>query len=235
MVYQSLILFNSRRLLIKKIEMKKNKNIKKIALATAMVGLLTVGGITAYFTDSATVTNKFTVGEVSLDLTEPSWVPSTGTNITPNKEVAKDPTITNSGKNSEFVFMTVAVPYANVITATADGAKNAAADTELYSYTVNAGWVEIGTPTKDTTAKTVTHTYAYGSSSACSTLAVGAKTPALFNTVKFANVIEGQGLEGTAKDIVINAYGIQSTDINGKKTAPTDVWSVFKTQNPSAK
>lgn len=213
--------------------MKKNKNIKKVALATAMVGLLAVGGITAYFTDSATVTNEFTVGEVSLDLTEPSWDPSTGTNITPNKEIAKDPTITNDGENSEFVFMTVTVPYANVITANADGAKNAAADTELYSYTVNSGWVEIGTPTKDTVAKTVTHTYAYGSSSACSALAVGAETPALFNTVKFANVIEGQGLEGTAKDIEISAYGIQSTDIDGNKTAPADVWSVFEAQNSS--
>ena len=32
----------------------------------------------------------------------------------------------------------------------------------FFSYDVKSGWIEIGTPVKDTNNKTVTHLYAYG-------------------------------------------------------------------------
>lgn len=213
---------------MKRNRMQNKKQIRNLALATAMVGVLAFGGISAYFTDNASKTNEFTVGKISLNLTEPNWNPDDGTDITPNKEVAKDPKITNDGENTEYVFMTVDVPFADVVTAAPDGMRNESAGTELYSYTVNNGWTELGAPVNH--GDYVTHTYVYGTAEACTELAKNAATPSLFDTIKFANVIEGQGLEGTNRDVEVKAFGIQSSDVNGGKTAPADVWQVLSNQ-----
>lgn len=216
------------------------KKARTAIIASALVGCLAIGGISAYFTDADTATNTFTVGKVEIDLQEPKWTPPE--DITPDEEFKKDPKIVNTGNNESYVFMEVVVPYANVITANEDGTRNEAADTELFSYTVNTGWVEVGTAEKDTTAKTVTHLYAYGTSTAMTGLAKDAETPALFNAVKFANVVEDQNLEGTKLNVVVNAYAIQSANINNGdtaidgtnttgKVAPADVWLVIQNQN----
>lgn len=136
------------------------KKLKTMLLCTALAGTLAVGGIMAYFTDGDTTTNTFTVGKISLDLEEPNWIPPE--DITPNQEIKKDPQITNNGVNSEFVFLEVSVPYKNVVTANDDGTKNQAADHELFTYTVNSCWTELGTGTKNAENGTVTHLYVYG-------------------------------------------------------------------------
>lgn len=206
------------------------KRIKTMLVCTALAGTLAIGGVMAYFTDGDTTTNTFTVGKISLDLEEPNWEPPE--NITPNQEIKKDPQITNTGNNSEFVFVEVIVPYKNVVTANEDGTKNNAAERELFTYTVNQGWTEMGTGTKDTRNGTVLHRYVYGTSTACTPLAKDQTTPTLFDSVKFINVIEGQGLEESTQHIVVNAYGIQTTDINGGVTSPTEVWEVLSNQLP---
>lgn len=100
-------------------------------MASCLAGVMAIGGIMAYFTDADTATNVFTVGKVSLDLIEPNWDPENDDldgdglldayTITPEFEVQKDPQITNDGVNDEYVFMTVTVPYYNVVTATEAG------------------------------------------------------------------------------------------------------------------
>lgn len=220
----------------------KKKNLDKIVLVGALVGCMTIGAVSAYFTDADTATNTFTVGKVSIDLQEPDWVPPT--NITPEQEFAKDPKILNDGINDAYVFAEIVVPYANVVTANDNGTKNAAADTELFSYDLKDGWVEVGTPAKDETAKTVTHLYAYGSADAMTALGKDAETPSVFDYVRFANIVEDQQLEGTILDVVVNAYAIQTANINDGKTAldgnnadgvtaPDAVWSVLSAQAPS--
>ena len=62
---------------------------------------------------------------------------------------------------------------------------------------------------------------------------MGDTTPPVFGSVTFANVIEDQGLEGQIQSITVNAYGIQTTDIDGGKTAPEAVWSILSMQSPS--
>ena len=219
----------------------KKKNLDKIVVAGALVGCMTIGAISAYFTDADTATNTFTVGKVSIDLQEPGWVPPS--DITPEQEFAKDPKIMNDGINDAFVFAEVIVPYANVVTANEDGTKNPAADTELFSYDLKDGWVEVGTPEKDETTKTVTHLYAYGTESAMTALAKDTETPSVFDYVKFANLVEDQSFEGTELDVVVNAYAIQTANINDSKdvldgdnadgvTAPDAVWSVLSAQTP---
>lgn len=222
---------------------KTNANKTKLSIiALTLVACLMVAGISAYFTDADTTTNTFTVGKISLDLQEPDWDPPV--DILPEQDIHKDPQIKNDGLNEEFVFMEVVVPYANVVTANEDGTRKAAADTELFSYEVNPAWVEVGTAKKDATEKTVTHLYAYGSSTAMTALAKDATTPALFEYVRFVNVVEDQQLEAETLNVVVNAYGIQTTNINDGdatidgvnndgKTAPEAVWSVIANQKPS--
>lgn len=209
------------------------KKKKLVLLSSALIATMAIGGISAYFTDADTATNEFVVGKVSLDLQEPNWDPEDATEIVPNEEIQKDPQILNDGENDEFVFLEVKVPYANVVTANADGTKNVAADTELFSYTVASGWTELGTASKDEENGVITHLYVYGSDSACTILVKDTTTPALFESVTFANIVEDQGLEGTDLDIVINAYGIQASNIDDGKTAPTDVWDVISNQTPT--
>lgn len=211
----------------------KNKKVRTLILSASMIGVMFIGGIAAYFTDADTATNEFAVGKISLDLQEPNWDPDNGENVTPNKVINKDPQIMNDGLNDEYVFMEITIPYANVVTANEDGTKNAAADTELYSYEVKSGWVQLGNSVKDTDKRTVTYLYVYGTATECTALAPNVVTPTLFDTVKVANVVEDQGLEALAEQIVINAYGIQTTDINGGKKDPESVWEVLANQNPS--
>lgn len=200
--------------------------------ATAIMALCSIGGIMAYFADADTQTNTFTVGKVSLELQEPNWDENEAKDIRPNKTLKKDPQIHNDGVNEEFVFMEVTVPYRNMETANPDGTKNEAQDTDLYSYEVNSQWTQLGTGKKDTANQTMTYLYVYGTKTECTPLEKGATTAAVFDEVTFADVIEDQGLEGETLQIVVNAYGIQTTDINGGKTAPADVWTVLSNQAP---
>lgn len=209
--------------------MKYNRISTLIFLAVLTV-CLTIGGVIAYLTDTDTKTNTFTVGDVSLELQEPGWNEEDGKDLRPNKTLNKDPQIYNNGVNEEFVFMEVVIPYRNIITANLDGTKNEKQDTELYSYSINSGWMQLGSVKVDTDKQTKTYLYVYGTDTECTALEKNTKTSALFNQVTFANIVEDQGLEGETLEIVVNAYGIQTTDINGGKTSPADVWSVLSNQ-----
>jgi len=207
-------------------------NVKAAVLAFAMIAVMMIGGISAYFTDGDTATNTFTVGKISLDLQESNWDEDKAKDITPNQTIKKDPQILNDGINDEFVFLEVIVPYENVIVANEDGTRKPAADTELYYYTVNNGWAEIAT-IKDAATKTVTHLYVYGTADKCTALKKDVTTPTLFDTVNFVNLVEDQGLEEATLDIVINAYGIQTTNVNGGTVDPDMIWDVIENQGPS--
>jgi hypothetical protein len=58
-------------------------------------------------------------------------------------------------------------------------------------------------------------------------LSAGETTPTLFDEITFVNAVEGQGLENSKKDVIVNAYAIQTNNINGDKTDPQGVWEVI--------
>ena len=220
------------------------KKVKRILTAAVLLAVLAISGISAYSTDGDTATNTFTVGKVEIDLQESNWDPDNATAITPKQEFQKDPKVKNIGNNEAFVFLEVVVPYVRVVTANDNGTKNAAADTELFSYNVNSGWVEVSGVTRDNGAGTKTHLYAYCTNNEMTSLAESAQTSTLFDYIKFANVVEDQALEGTTQNVVVNAYAIQTTNINDEKTdldgknddgkvAPDAVWSVIANQSPA--
>ena len=110
---------------------------KTIAVAIVLALILIIGGMLAYFTDTDTRTNVFTLGdEVEISLSETGWTNSTGTNYTlaaaqgvhPGTTVAKDPTINNESTTTPaYVFAEIIVPCYD-------------ADGDNYSRSCNVGW-----------------------------------------------------------------------------------------------
>lgn len=209
----------------------KKKIIKRLFFAGGLSAALCIGSMMAYFTDTDAAGNTFTVGKISLDLQEPNWDPGNGQGLTPGKEVRKDPQVLNDGSNDEYVFLEVSVPYEHIITANEDGTKNEADDVQLWQFSVNEGWMQLGQVRKDSQEKRNIYLYAYAKDQVCTRLAKDAVTPALFNSVKFVNAVEGQGLEEAVKNIDITAYGIQADNIRDGKAVPEEVWSVLKNQS----
>ncbi len=76
-------------------------------IALALAGVLGIGATLAYFSDNDAAKNTFTVGKVAIDLDEPSWVPEDAQDLEPGDSVAKDPAITNTGKNPAYMIMKV--------------------------------------------------------------------------------------------------------------------------------
>ena len=108
----------------------KVKNVKIVACIISLVSILSVTGIFAYLTDGDISYNKFTVGQVRIEIEEPEWekaqdldnngIPDYAEKLIPNSIVKKDPQIINKGENSAIEYFNVKVPVRNVITANED-------------------------------------------------------------------------------------------------------------------
>lgn len=215
---------------------KRVINKRNIMIIMLICVVMAIGGISAYFTAADDVTNTWTVGKIEIDLQEPEYdkVPEEREDITPNKEMTKDPQIENTGVNDAYVFARVTVPKAKVKIANQDGTAQPAEVRELFSYTLNDGWYQVS-KTEGTTDNT--YVYAYASSTACTRLTAAAKTPSLFKADKitFINIVEGQGLEEETLEMPVEAFGIQTADLNDKtdgvdKTSPSAVWNILINQ-----
>ena len=81
------------------------KKILSICLVAVIAVMAIAGASLAYFTAEDSAENVFTVGNVAIDLTEPNW-DETGKveaeDVYPGEPLAKDPTVTNTGKNPCF-------------------------------------------------------------------------------------------------------------------------------------
>lgn len=216
--------------------MNKKTVVKAIAV-TALVGVVGYGGvqgISAYFTDTAEKTNTVTVGDVTTDLEEPGWdkTPDDEKNdITPNQKIPKDPKVTNTGTNDAYVFIEVQVPVKKIITVGSNGQKLPAANTELFQYKVNSGWVKVedSEMTSDGAVTAHRYVYAYGTSTACKALKHGETTPALFDSITLINAIEGQ-IDNATLNMPVKSYAIQTENI-GNSSAPADVYKIYVNQN----
>ena len=99
------------------------KKIFAIVLCVAMLAIALVGGTLAYFTDTDAKEHTFTVGNVDIILNEPNWDAGGAAeafDAYPGEPLAKDPTVTNAGKNPCFV--RVKVENLDQFAATFDGA-----------------------------------------------------------------------------------------------------------------
>lgn len=154
-------------------------------------------------------------------------VPGDPYDVTPNETIVKDPQILNDGQNDMYVFIEVVMPYYELVTANDDGTQNEAAWMELFTYEINDGWVTVGSAVIDKDAGTCTQVYAYAVDDELTVLAPNERTPAIFDAVTMVNVVAGEVEAGSVEEIVVNAYGIQTDNINGGKTDPAGVWEVI--------
>lgn len=93
--------------------MNAKKKILAVALAASMAVLAVGGSSLAYFTDTDSADNVFTVGNIKIDLTEPNWDEegeAEAEYMYPGEPVAKDPTVTNTGANPAVVRIKVTFP-----------------------------------------------------------------------------------------------------------------------------
>lgn len=205
---------------------KLTRNKKNATIATAGAAVLLVGSSFAFFMDKESVTNPFTVGNVKITVTEEHFDKTTAKDITPNKVIPKDPVVTNTGVNDVYAFVSVKVPKANVETANADGTLNAAKNQDLFTYKVNDNWKLIKTNDADD------HTeYIYAYSDANGTLkklAKSEKTNAVFDNVKFINIVDEQQ-SGVNLNIDVDGIGIQTADLGTDN--PLQIYNIAVKQN----
>lgn len=210
---------------------------KTIIAAAILLMIFVVGGTIAYFTDTDTKTNTFTIGNVDITLTEAGWdtlpdtnnndIPDAAEDMLPGESVTKDPLINNvSTKNPAYVFAKVEVPCTTIVAP-------ATTSEELFTYTVNAGWTELTTAqVACTSGGTATHVYYYGTNGTLTELAkaANASTPTsttnpVFSSITLLSTLKGnEGLTGN-KEVVVTGYGIQTEGL--ASTTPASVWSNF--------
>lgn len=177
------------------------------------IAALGTGVSMAYLTDYDSAVNAFTVGKVDIELTEPHWDPEDGEELEPSEEVEKDPQITNIGQNEAFVYLEISVPMADVMTAAADGSRLPKSMQELFAFTASDDWTSIS---EKTVGSSQVYTYAYNK-----ILKPQETTSALFQTVTFANIIEGQ-LDTQSFQMPIRAYAIQTANTGGESESIPD-------------
>jgi len=79
------------------------KKILTLGLVAVLSAAAAISGTLAYFTDKEEKTNKFTVGNVNIELKEDHWDPNKATHVYPGQVLEKDPVVTNIGSNECYV------------------------------------------------------------------------------------------------------------------------------------
>lgn len=173
------------------------KKLVSLFLVVALIAIAAVGTL-AYFTDTKTATNTFTVGDVEIELTEPKW-DATGSKeapeVYPGEALAKDPTVTNIGANPCFV--RISVTGWNCL----GNAGNITYRTDYVANKLGDNWVQYGD-------------YFYYTK----VLAKDATTDALFDQIVIPTGLEnGDGEEEF--ELVVKAEAVQAQGAKASFTA----------------
>lgn len=195
-------------------QMERPKHARRRAgiAAGALAAMLAIGGTVAYLTAHDSVVNRFELDtNMQTMIVEPSWDPENGKGIVPTQTVAKDPAVQNTGTVSQYVSVKVKAPvYSGKVFDPATNTVSDVTDADLFSWEANEGWTLIQTEGPEEGFRTYTYVYE-------SVLAAGETTPAVFDTVTEANLLEDVGIDATS--ITVNADAIQSVGFSNAKEA----------------
>ncbi len=140
------------------------RRILAAAMALCIVAIIAIGATVAYFTDTKSATNTFTMGDVKIKLDETNVndpdgdrVTSNAYNVYPGAEVTKDPIVHNVGKNGAYIRATVNVSnWANLCAAYYPELDAHLTDGEAYYPALNKlvgalgeGWSVVGVKAGD--------------------------------------------------------------------------------------
>lgn len=194
------------------------KKIVTLALVIALLAIVVAGASLAYFTDTQSAENVFTMGNVDIELDEPDWTDPTnpiGEGAKPGIEYLKDPYIKNVGDTDAWVRMRVEISDYTVLKAAAD--KYGVDLLDMFANLAPADWaVRDGEqPVVDTAKDTITYTYYY-----TTLLEPTAETSRLFTSVTIPAQFTQEDLEDLGTDdegklkftITVSADAIQEAD-----------------------
>lgn len=184
------------------------KKITLVATSVLLVAALVIGGTLAYFTDTETKTNTFTVGNVDITLTEPNWK-NDNAKLIPGRVIAKDPTITlKSGSERAYTFMKVELSddFAKLLSDYA-AAKSMDLTNETNQKALIAAWFQSTVSPKIMSLDLATKSVILG--------VLSPKNPGdsvtYFDAVTVPNDVNAEMIKETGDyKIVITAYAIQA-------------------------
>ena len=197
------------------------KRFVAILLCVTLVALAAIGATFAYLTDTKTVDNTFTMGNVAIKLDETNVNDPTGDRVTsnaysvyPGAVVTKDPIVHNTGKNAAYIRATVNVSnWMNLCAAyypesgfefTKPGYEKSL---ELLVGTLGEGWSVVGVEAGDTF--TIGQFDAKFILKYDGNLASGADTTAMFQTVTIPTGIDNANTD-SFKEVKVVAQAIQA-------------------------
>lgn len=197
------------------------KRFVAILLCVTLVALAAIGATFAYLTDTKTVNNTFTMGNVAIKLDETNVNDPTGDRVTsntynvyPGAVVTKDPIVHNTGKNAAYIRATVNVSnWMNLCAAyypesgfefTKPGYEKSL---ELLVGTLGEGWSVVGVTAGDT--MTLGQFDAKFILKYDGALAAGADTTAMFQTVTIPTGIDNANTESFS-GVKVVAQAIQA-------------------------
>ncbi|MBR7184945.1 MAG: SipW-dependent-type signal peptide-containing protein [Clostridia bacterium] len=202
------------------------RKITALCLVIALLAVAVVGGTMAYFTDTETVTNVFTFGNVEIDLFEHKWDPTTNlltnekveTNdyfgIVPGAIYPKNPTVENTGDTNAYLRVNVTVNNYSVLKAAIGVGANLG---QIFAGHDETVWA-LANVSEDATADTVTYIYNYIANNGL--FAPGA-TAVVFDSFTVPTGLtsaHADKMNGTFK-ITVNAEAIQAEGFNNANDA----------------
>lgn len=197
------------------------KRFVAILLCVTLVALAAIGATFAYLTDTKTVDNTFTMGNVKITLDETNVNDPTGDRVTsnaynvyPGAVVTKDPIVHNVGGNAAYIRATVNVSnWMNLVSAyypdfketyPNDGYKAAL---NLLVGQLGEGWSVVGVEAGDTF--TIGQFDAKFILKYDGKLAAGENTTAMFQTVTIPTGIDNASTD-SFKEVKVVAQAIQA-------------------------
>ena len=197
------------------------KRFVAILLCVTLVALAAIGATFAYLTDTKTVNNTFTMGNVAIKLDETNVNDPTGDRVTsnaysvyPGAVVTKDPIVHNTGKNAAYIRATVNVSnWMNLCAAYYPdfkytfGQEGYKAALNLLVGELGEGWSVVGVTAGDTF--TIGQLDAKFILKYDGKLAAGADTTAMFQTVTIPAGIDNANTESFS-GVKVVAQAIQA-------------------------
>lgn len=178
--------------------------------------LLHTKELSAFFTNKQKITNQFTIGEITIAVEEPNWDSNNSKNLNPGDVVKKDPLIKNTTVQSPvYVFFKVDIPKSLNTS-----------QTEIFSYKINPGWLELEDKKITTDPNQNTHIYAYATDiNTMKLLSENESTPSLFDEVTLtsnASLLIGK----STVNITLSGYAIQTDNLRNAKT-PSEIYNLL--------